>query len=507
MLLMTLFGMECRMPRKKTGTSAPRAGNGPERIRVEKSLATLGFFSVRGGIPRDKSTERTITLKRTIGGEMIDVSATIIASKKFGFPRTSDQDCYFSILSFVSEAVSRGARIPAMLELSPAELLRRQGKTLSGDNYEDLENQLLRLATTTIVSESAIWNAGKKQWSKDVFRVFDRVLLKGEELEDGTTARRHCIWLSSWQIENFKNGYLLLIDYEKYSRLRNEISRALVPLLQVWLFASRRTGKFEKLYEDLAKILDIKVEQFPADIKKQLGPSLDELIREGYIRDWSIERAVGLGAKRYKIVFHHSKAFLNEIERRAKAQLALPELDDLEGTSDDGGAISEDEAHRFGDDLIAAGIHPAVARKHARTLEREQLDRASRIVEYFRSSIDHAKLKSPPAFLMSLLKADLEAPVEFRVRAAAADVLQRGANPELDAEIERRAVAELAIMRAYEAETDELVSSLLPLELAAINDRAEKLLDVEYPSNHTWSAEARQRQLRVILRRLVREGN
>lgn len=493
------------MPRKKTGTSTPRTGRGPERIRVEKSLATLGFFSVRGGIPRDKSSERTLTLKRTIGGEMIDVSATIIASKKFGFPRTSDQDCYFAILSYVSEAVTRGARIPARLELSPAELLRRQGKTLSGDNYEDLENQLLRLATTTIVSESAIWNAGKKQWSKDVFRVFDRVLLKGEELEDGTTARRHCIWLSSWQIENLKNGYLLLIDYEKYSRLRNEISRALVPLLQVWLFASRRTGKFEKLYEDMAKILDIKVEQFPADIKKQLGPSLDELVREGYIREWSIERAASLGAKRYKIVFHHSKAFLNEIERRAKAQLALPDIDDLDGAGDED-AISDDEAHRFGDDLIAEGVHPAVARKHARGATRAQLDRASRIVEYFRSSIDHRKLANPPAFLMSLLKADLVAPVEFRASAAAGDAGARATNPAFDEEIERRAVEELAAMRAYESETDEMMSALLPLELAEFNDRAERLLDEHYPSNHTWSPEARQRQLRVILRRLVREG-
>ena len=79
----------------------------------------------------------------------------------------------------------------------------------------------------------------------------------GSTLPDGTSADKNYVWLSVWQLENINSNYLLPIDLETYRKLRNQIAKILVPLLQVWLYASRAEGRFEKRYTELCEILDI----------------------------------------------------------------------------------------------------------------------------------------------------------------------------------------------------------------------------------------------------------
>jgi hypothetical protein len=64
-------------------------------------------------------------------------------------------------------------------------------------------------------------------------------------------ADKNYVWLSTWQLENINSNYLLPIDLDTYRKLRNQIAKILVPLLQVWLYASRAEGRFEKRYPEL----------------------------------------------------------------------------------------------------------------------------------------------------------------------------------------------------------------------------------------------------------------
>lgn len=113
------------------------------------------------------------------------------------------------------------------------------------------------MSSTTIISNGVVYIAGKKRFARDRFRVFDRAVSFGKEMEDGTIADANYVWLSSWQIDNINNKHLLPIDLETYQQLKNHIAKALVPLLQIWLFASHKAGSFEKRYDELCEILNV----------------------------------------------------------------------------------------------------------------------------------------------------------------------------------------------------------------------------------------------------------
>ena len=98
-----------------------------------------------------------------------------------------------------------------------------------------------------IISNGVVWEAGKQRHERDRIHVFSRAVSVGRELPDGTIADANYVWLSDWQLENINQKFLLPIDLLTYRKLKYHIAKALVPLLQVWLFASHRAGS--KLFE------------------------------------------------------------------------------------------------------------------------------------------------------------------------------------------------------------------------------------------------------------------
>ena len=59
--------------------------------------------------------------------------------------------------------------------------------------------------------------------------------------------------------------------------------------IAVWLYATRDEGVFEKRYDELCEILNIRQWTYVSKISEKLGPSLDELKQFGYLADWRIE--------------------------------------------------------------------------------------------------------------------------------------------------------------------------------------------------------------------------
>ena len=79
----------------------------------------------------------------------------------------------------------------------------------------------------------------RRQFASDTFHVFDRVVLVGEELSDGTRSEHYQVYLSHWQLTNLNQGYLLPLDFNAYLQLARDISKALFGHLSVWFYASR----------------------------------------------------------------------------------------------------------------------------------------------------------------------------------------------------------------------------------------------------------------------------
>lgn len=294
-------------------------------IKIEKNLTSLGFFTASSKSIK-KAKKKTISLVRTIDGKKIEASATILPSAEYGLPNTADQDTFFAILKIVTEIHQKEGKVTNPIGFTSAQILRLQGKSaISGYHYKELEKQLMRIKTTTIISENAIFLAGRKIWAKDAFNVIDRITFLGNQLPDGTIADKNYIWLSEWQIENINNNWLLPVDYENYKKLKSRIAKVLLPLLQIWLYATREDGFFEKRYNELCQLLNIHHFQYFSDIKRQLSTPLDEFKSNGYLANWKIKETNNESG--YKIVFYHGHKFyidrLKRIGQREQATLPI----------------------------------------------------------------------------------------------------------------------------------------------------------------------------------------
>jgi hypothetical protein len=278
-----------------------------EFIKIEKNLASLGFFT-----PSSKRTKRakkkTITFNKVIDGKKVEARANILPSAEYGLPITADQDKYLALQKIITDIRQRNGEVKNPIGFTSAELLRILGKRVTaGKNYDDIAEWLRRMTLTGISSEGTVYFAGRKIWAKDTFHVFERSVSFGAEMPDGQLAERNYIWLSEWQLENINNNYLLPVDLDTYRQLKNHIAKTIVPLLQIWLSGTREDGFFEKPYEELCQILNITRYKHLSKVLEKLAPSLNELQACGYLSGWRIAKDPEIND--YKVTFYHGEKF------------------------------------------------------------------------------------------------------------------------------------------------------------------------------------------------------
>ncbi len=277
----------------------------PDFVRMEKNIAGFGFFTPSS--KRIKNVPKIIRFTQTVDGSRVEAQVKISGNVEYGMPITADQDKYLAFQKIIERCKRERGTVENPVTFTTAELLALLGTSKNGNRYREVEEWLKVMNATFIESEGAIWLNGKKRFASDSFVIFQRVKRAGQELDDGSIADRNYVWLSDWYLENLNAHYLLPIEFETYKLLKNNISKALIPLLQVWLYASRETGSFEKRYSELCQILNVREYQHKSKIKEKLAPSLDELAAQGYLRTWEIEKTSD--GKDFKIVFRHGYKF------------------------------------------------------------------------------------------------------------------------------------------------------------------------------------------------------
>ncbi len=247
-----------------------------EIVRVEKNLNTFGFFTPSS--KRLRASSKSVALQvKTHDGRRVDARATIFPAAEFGLPTTADQDKYFAFQKIIERIRKKEGIIRNPVRFSSAAMIDILGMTHGGKNYREIWEWLRRMTLTGIESEGVVYLSGRKKYARDLFHVFQRSIAVGEELQDGTVAEENYVWMSEWQLENLNNRHTLPIDYDTYKTLQLHIAKALVPLLQIWFYASRREQRAEKKYSDLCSLLGLQYFKSPSRIKQQVGPSLDEL--------------------------------------------------------------------------------------------------------------------------------------------------------------------------------------------------------------------------------------
>ena len=388
-----------------------------EIVRVEKNLNSFGFFT-----PSHKRLEgiqeKIVTVfVREHRGQRAEARATILPSAKLGLPTTADQDKYYAFQKILEQVRSRQGCISNPVPFTSAQMLRILGRKKSGHGYKEIADWMERMTLTGIRSEGVVWLAGRKQYARDTFTVFSRAVTVGQELPNGKVAEQNYIWLSEWQIENLNGSYVLPIDYDVYRTFRLNISKALVPLIQVWFYAARRSPDrcIEKRYSELCEILAIRRYPHLSKIKEILGPSLEELQQNQVIRFWDVQRTAD--GSDFKLVLIPGERFLGEQRLRLNEMAEAPAMPDarLEG---------------FLRAMVERGIRKDRARRILLDVPDaqqvlDQLEYGDAEITRRRSSRD--PIFNPPGFYIYLLETDFPVPAAFdttrkrELRCAAAD--------------------------------------------------------------------------------------
>jgi Replication initiator protein A len=384
-----------RLKSQKLDDSQQSAVTVRDFVRVEKNLSTMGFFTPSKSRSQGELREKVIRFKREVAGKTVIAEASIIPSVTLGLPTTADQDKYLAFQKIVNDRrMKGGGEIANPVRFSSSELLAILGVGQAGNNYSEVYEWLERMAATTIRSQGIVFLAKRKVYARDIFHVFDRVVIMGGELPDGRLADSNYVWLSSWQLENVNQNYLLPVDFETYRGLRNNIAKALVPLLQLWLYASRANGVFEKRYDDLCELLSLRPQKYASDIQKQVGPSMDELQSKGFLACWNLE--VTNDGRSFKITASHGPKFFADQRLLTAGPLR---------------AIEVDSSPALLEALVSRSVAESQARKLLRSLPTDQpvLDQ----IEYIDSIIDRGRIENPPGFYVAMLKSNIPVPDRF----------------------------------------------------------------------------------------------
>lgn len=386
------------MPRRKASSAQPLFAEivprESEIVRVEKSLNSLGFFT-----PAQRRNSRSRVIEypaRDVAGRRVQAKAVIIPSPDHGLPTTADRDKYMAFMKLVTERKRKSGLVSNPVRFSGYELLQILGFCDSGTNYEELNDWLERMTATTIKSEYVVFLAKHKEYAKDIFHVFDRVVLHGQMLPDGSRAEQFEVYLSHWQLENLNANYVLPLDIGAYLQLRKDISKSLFGHLHSWFYASRG-AIVERRYKELCSLLDIRPWTYVSKIRQVLGPSLDELKQIEYVADWDISRTAD--ETDFKLVLSAGQRLLETIRPRL-----------ANGAS----AINDPIVNTWVAALIDRGVREAAARQLVMNVPDNQpvMDQIEWGDEILRTA-PKGKFFNPPGLYVYVVRENILPPADF----------------------------------------------------------------------------------------------
>ncbi len=366
-------------------------------VRVEKSLHSLGFFASTA----HREISRTILqVLRRPDGQRIHAKAVIEGIPSLGLPTTADRDKYMAFMKIALDQREFQGHLTNPIRFSGADMIRLLRLRKGGFHYDEINDWCKRMVATTIMSESSIFLADRRQYATDTFHVFDRVVLIGDELNDGTRSEFYQVHLSQWQLTNLNQGYLLPLDFNAYLKLKRDISKALFGHLSVWFYASRGQT-IEKKYSDLCQLLNIRAYPHISKARSVLEPSLEELVNIEYLSSWELVRTAR-GAD-FKLTLSPGKRLLSLPNFSA---VANPETR----------AALEARLPAWVGELIERGVAERKARQLALDIAEEQpvsdqIEYAEQLIQQDRRG--RGKIANPAGFLVWAVENNLSIPPDF----------------------------------------------------------------------------------------------
>jgi hypothetical protein len=366
-------------------------------VRVEKSLHSLGFFA---STAKREISRTIIQIFRRPDGQRIQAKAVIEGIPSLGLPTTADRDKYMAFMKIALDQREFQGQLTNPIRFSGADMIKLLRLRKGGFHYDEINDWCKRMVATTIMSQASIFLADRRQYATDTFHVFDRVVLFGEELLDGTRSESYQVYLSQWQLTNLNQGYLLPLDFNAYLNLKRDIAKALFGHLSVWFYASRGQP-VEKKYADLCQLLNIRAYPYVSKASSVLEPSLEELRDIGYLSSWELVRTTRGGD--FKLTLTPGKRLL-----------CLPTFTNV--VNAESRAALEAQMPPWVNELIERGVAERKARQLA--LETPDHQPVSDQIEYAEHLIrqdrrGRGKISNPAGFFIWAIENNLCVPGDF----------------------------------------------------------------------------------------------
>ena len=371
-------------------------------IKSEVNLLELPFFELFTKGLR-KKTEIEYRAIKNRGNQIKEILWSVSANSKYGYPGPFDREVHKVIEQIISEILKEKGKIENPIPFSIYNLCKRMG-IKGGGNYQQIKKALERIQATVIKSENAFYHKGKKKWISSVFCLYDAVIFRGEQLEDGSITEINLLFLSDIYLQSLNSFNIKSIDYSYWRSLKSKIASRLYEILGVKFYGVRNKKGCSICYkyDTLCQLLPLTPYRYFSDAKRQLNSGNDELKDTGFIseyewrengkKDWLIKYWPGERAKE-----EMKRAKIKSINNRAGEYLPEPKREVK--------IFSEEQI-----DLVSKLLELNVSKV---TTENLIKNNEQELIEKWLEAISYSNASDKAAYLVKAIRENWQFPEEY----------------------------------------------------------------------------------------------
>ena len=374
----------------------------PRIINSEVNLLVFPFFALERK-NKKLETEYKDIVKR--GDQKIEIIWNVSANPKYGYPGLFDREVHKTIEQIITEILKKDNIIKNPIRFSVYDLCKRMLiSTSGGKNYRKVKEALERIRMTGIKSEGAFYHKGKKQWISSVFGLYDGIIFKGEQLEDGTIAETNLLYLNDIYLQNLNSFYIKPIDFNYFQSLKSKIASRLYEILGVKFYGlkNKRQNFICYKYSKLCQLLPVTPHEYISLAKQQLDPGNNELRDTGFISkyDWNEN-----GDKDWLIYYWPGE--------RAKEEMRKAEIKSINNRTDKYLPVAKEEVKIFSkeqDNLVDKLVEQNVSKVTAENLIKNN---DQELIKKWIEAINYTNAEDKAAYLVKAIRENWQVPEEY----------------------------------------------------------------------------------------------
>ena len=372
----------------------------PEIIKSEVNLLKLPFFALERKDKRLKTEYREIDKQGDVKKEKI---WSVLANSEYGYPGSFDRGVHKAIEQIISEILREKKRIENPVPFSIYDLCNRMGIATGGKNYHRVKEALEKIQMTGIKSENAFYHKGKKKWVSSVFSLYDSVIFRGEQLEDGSITEINLLFLSDIYLQSLNSRYTKPLDYTYWRSLKSKIASRLYEILGVKFYGIRNKKEcyIHYKYITLCQLLPLIPYKYFSDAKRQLNSGNDELKDTGFISkyEWSEN-----GKKNWLIRYWPGERAKEEM-KGATLFSSNQEEDLLPGPKPEVKKFSKEQVELI-NKLVKINVSKVTAEKLIKNNDQE-------LIEKWIEAVKYSNADNKAAYLVKAIRENWQFPEEY----------------------------------------------------------------------------------------------